>query len=136
MKRLVVAAVVVAFAGLAARAEDKPNPTGTWKWTTEVNGQTRETTLKLKLEGSKLTGTVTGRMGQETAIEDGTFKDGEVKFKVTREFGGNKVVMTYSGKVTGDTFKGKTEFERDGDKVTREFEGKRQKESKEEKKDK
>lgn len=64
-------------------------------------------TLKLKLEGDKLTGAMVGRNGQETAIEDGTFKDGEVSFKVTRERQGNKVTTKYTGKVSGDTIKGK-----------------------------
>ena len=135
MKRLVIAAVVVGLAGLSGMAQDKKeadkvDPTGTWKWSIEINGQQRETTLKLKRDGAKVTGTVTGRMGQETAIEDGSFKDGEVKFKVTREFGGNKVVQMYSAKVSGDSLKGKIEMERDGEKVTREFDGKRQKEEK------
>jgi hypothetical protein len=136
MRQLFAAALVVAVAGLAG-AQDKKDapagkadPTGTWKWSVERNGQTFETTLKLKMEGGKLTGTVTGRMGQETKIEDATVKDGEVKFKVTREFGGNKVVQMYSAKVSGDTLKGKVESERDGEKQTREFEAKRQKEEK------
>ena len=41
---------VLAIAG-PARAEDKANPTGTWKYTVDVNGQSIEVTIKLKLEG-------------------------------------------------------------------------------------
>jgi hypothetical protein len=129
MRRLVLAAVCLALLGLVgtARAADKADPTGTWKWTTERNGQTTDYTLKLKLEGdNKLTGTYT-RGDQESKIEDGTFKDGEVSFKVTREFNGQKVTITYTGKVDGDTLKGKSEFERDGQKRSRDFEAKRAK---------
>ena len=52
MRRLLVAALVVAFVGMVslAQAADKPNPTGTWKWSVTFGGQTREMTLKLKLE--------------------------------------------------------------------------------------
>jgi len=122
--------VVVACAAMVspAWAEEKPNPTGTWKWTVDINGQTREVTLKLKLEGDKLTGAMVGRNNQETAIEDAKYKDGEVSFKVTRERNGQKVTSQYTGKVSGDSFKGKSEFERDGQKQTREFDAKRAKE--------
>ena len=68
MRRFMVGAVVVLFAGLStARAEDKAGPTGTWTWSVTRNGQTRESTLKLKLEGDKLTGASVG------IAETGTF---------------------------------------------------------------
>jgi hypothetical protein len=120
---------VLAFVGLtgAARADDKPNPTGTWKWKVEINGQEREFTLKLKLDGDKLTGAMVGRDGTDTAIEDAKYKDGELSFKVTRERDGNKFTIKYSGKVSGDKLKGKSEVERDGETVKREFEATREK---------
>jgi hypothetical protein len=129
MSRLGLAVAVLVFAGLAgaARADDKPNPTGTWKWKVEINGQEREFTLKLKLDGDKLTGTMVGRDGNETAIQDAKYKDGEVSFKVERERNGNKFTIKYSGKVSGDTLKGKSEFELEGQVRTREFEAKREK---------
>jgi len=129
MNRLIVAGIVLVLPGLLgiARAEDKPNPTGTWKWSVEFGGQKRETTLKLKLEGDKLTGTITGRKDEETKIEDAKYKDGEVSFKVTRERQGQKFTIKYTGKVSGDTIKGKTEFERDGQTQSREWEAKRAK---------
>jgi hypothetical protein len=67
------------------------------------------------LEGDKLTGALVGRNDQETAIEAANYKDGELSFSVTREFGGNKMTTKYSGKVTGDTIKGTIEMPgRDG----------------------
>ena len=113
MKRLVAVAIVLSLSGLAgvARAEDKKDASGTWKWEVERQGQKREVTLKLKVEGDKLTGTMPGRQNTETKIEDGTYKDGTVSFKVTRERDGNKVVIKYTGKVEGDTLKLKVEPE-------------------------
>jgi hypothetical protein len=130
MKKLVATAMVVVFAGLTAPVQgaDKPNPTGTWKWEVSFNNRKFEVTLKLKLEGDKLTGVLPGRQGRETKIEDGTFKDGTVSFKVTREREGQKFTSTYSGKVTGDTIKGKIESERNGQKRSRDWEAKRVKE--------
>ena len=126
MRRFFAAALVVTLAGSvgALRADDKPNPTGTWKWTVNINNQEREMTLKLKLDGDKLTGSMPGRNGQETAIEDGKYKDGEVSFKVTRERQGNKFTIKYMGKVSGDTIKGK--IEREGQE-SRDWEAKRAK---------
>ena len=129
MKQLGMAAVALVFVGLigSARADDKPNPTGTWQWTVNFGGQELEVTLKLKLDGEKLTGTITGRDDKESAIEDDKCKDGEVSFKVTRERDGNKFTIKYAGKVTGDTFKGKAEFEVNGEAQSRDFEAKRAK---------
>jgi hypothetical protein len=110
--------------GTAALAADV---TGTWKWTVERDGNSYETTLKLKQDGEKLTGTMSGRQGSETAIEDGKVAGDTISFKVTREFGDNKVVQMYQGKVSGDTIKGERKSNRDGQDQTREWEAKREK---------
>src|SRR4051794_16723263 len=114
MRPISAAALVLALVGLAglARAEDKANPNGTWKWTVNFGGQERDLAVKLKAEGEKLTGQFVAPDGTETAIEEGKYKDGEVSFTVTRERDGNKFVPKYKGKVSGDTLKGKTERER------------------------
>jgi hypothetical protein len=128
MRRLSIAALVLALVGVAylAQAADNPNPTGTWKWTVPMrNGQSREMTLKLKLEGDALTGAMVGRNGQETAIQDGTYKDGTVSFKVVRERNGQKMTAKYSGKVTDDTIKGKVEVEGGRQAGGRDWEAKR-----------
>jgi hypothetical protein len=123
-----VAGLVLAFAALTgiARADDKSDLSGTWKWTiTGADGQSRTATLKLKLDGDKLAGAVMGRDNQETAIEDAKYKNGEVSFTVTRERQGQKFTVKYHGKVTGDTIKGKISFERDGQSQDRNWEAKR-----------
>jgi hypothetical protein len=125
MKRMAAVVCVLAVAGLA-RAADKPNPAGTWKYTTEVNGQPLEVTIKLRLEGDRLTGTVSA-LDMESKIEDGKYRDGEVSFQVNREANGNKFTLKYKGKIQGDTFKGQRELERDGQTNTRAFEAKRSK---------
>lgn len=118
--------LVLALANLAQAADD---PTGTWKWSTMFNNQTREQTLKLKLEGDKLTGALVGRNNSETAIEDGTYKDGEISFKITRERGDRKFTTTYKGKVEGDKITGTIESPgRDGQSRSREWTATRSKE--------
>ena len=108
---------------VAQAAED---PTGTWKWSATRGDQTFELTLKLKLEGDKLTGAMV-RGDQETAIDEATFKDNAVAFKVTVERNGQKRTTKYSGTVSGDEIKGKTESERDGKTNSRDWVAKRSK---------
>jgi hypothetical protein len=129
MRTLIAAGLVLGLAGLTAAQDKKSDPTGTWKWETERKGQKRETILKLKLDGDKVTGTITAGRGKdqttEVKIEEGKFKDGEVTFSVTREFNEQKVVTKYSANVDGDTMKGTATSERDGKEQKREFEAKR-----------
>ena len=128
MKRLsgwlAVATIVLTAPALAGAADVN----GTWKWSVERNGQTFETTLKIKKEGDKLTGTISGRNNTETPIEDVKCEGDKLSFTVTREFNGNKFVMKYSGDVKDDTIKGKTEMERNGQTQSRDWEAKRAKE--------
>jgi hypothetical protein len=128
MRTLIAVGFALGLVGLSEAQDKKSDPTGTWKWETERNGQKRETVLKLKLDGDKLTGTITaGRRDQttEVKIEDGKFKDGEVSFSVTREFNDQKRVTKYAAKVDGDTLKGTATSERDGQERKQEFEAKR-----------
>jgi hypothetical protein len=129
MKRLLAATLVLAIVGMAAiaRADEKSNPTGTWKWTVKFGDRSAEMTLKLKLDGDKLSGAMLGRDGKENPVEDATYKDSEVSFKVVRERQGAKMTSTYTGKVSGDTITGKIQFERGGNAQSRDWEAKRAK---------
>ena len=131
-------AVVLAMAVSAFAADEKKdakdskagNVTGTWKWSfSGQNGQTFETTAKLKQDGDKLTGTISGRQGgNDTEITDGKVKGDEVSFKVVRSRNGNTITSTYEGKVDGDTIKGKTTMTGGQQDRTRDWEAKRAKE--------
>jgi hypothetical protein len=122
---------------LSRAAEDKKaDPSGNWTWTTpgRNGGADRKMTLKLKVEGEKVTGTLSfpGQDGEmvKSEIENGKIKGDEVSFTVTREFNGNKRTMKYNGKITADAIKGKTEFERNGETQSRDWEAKRATEAK------
>jgi hypothetical protein len=136
MKRLAtlvqITACLLFFVGLTAQAEDKKaDPTGTWTWTGPGRGDNpgREQTLKLKVEGDKVTGTLsrTGRNDQvrETKIENGKITGDEVSFSTTTEFNGNSFTAKYKGKVSGDTITGKITTERDGQTRDRDWTAKR-----------
>lgn len=113
---------------LSAQAADKKNdPTGSWTWSAPGrDGNSRDVTAKLKLDGDKLSGSISGRQN-DSPIEDAKISGDEISFKVTREFNGNKVVQKFSGKISGDSIKGKIETERDGQSRSRDWEAKRSK---------
>jgi hypothetical protein len=121
-----LAACLLLMTGALAQAQNA-DPTGTWKWSiTGQNNQTRETTLKLKKEGDKLTGTISGRQN-EIQIEEAKIKGDEISFQVTREFNANKVTTKYTGKISGDTIKGTAETARGERTRSQEWEAKREK---------
>lgn len=130
-KHLLQLTAALALALGTAQAADKAD--GKWSWTMpgRGGGEGRKVTLTLKTDGEKLTGSLTnpGRQGaeaRETPIEEGKVTGNEVSFKATREWNGQKMVVKYSGKVEGDSIKGKIETERDGQTRSRDWEAKRE----------
>jgi len=124
---LVALGLVAGFVG-TSRADDDKKAGATGNWTSTFknqNGDEIASSLKLKQDGEKLTGTLTA-FGSDTDITDGKAeKDNAISFTVNREFNGNKFTIKYKGKLEGDTIKFTSEFERDGEVRKREFEAKR-----------
>jgi hypothetical protein len=113
------------FAALTTGIALAADVDGVWKASMPGrDGQTFDMTIKLKAEGDKLTGTMSGARGGDTEIQDGKVSGDSVSFKIKREFGGNSFVMTYEGKLTGDEIKFKTTRE-GSDRPPREFTAKR-----------
>jgi len=148
MKRLTswciqLTACFLLAAGFNSQAADekKADPTGTWTWSTpgRNGGEARESTLKLKMEGDKVVGTLTGGGrgggggggGQpvETKITNAKLTGDELSFDVTREFNGNSFTAKYKGKVAGDTITGKISRERNGETSESDWVAKRKKEA-------
>jgi len=98
------------------------------KWVAQVpgrGGQTRETTFTFKVEGTKLTGTVSGMQG-ENPISDGKVNGDEISFTQSIEVQGNSIKVLYTGKISGDEIK--MTRKRDGsDQPATEFTAKRAK---------
>ena len=98
------------------------------KWVAQVpgrGGQTRETTFTFKVEGTKLTGTVSGMQG-ENPISDGKVNGDEISFTQSIEVQGNSIKVLYTGKISGDEIK--MTRKRDGsDQPAAEFTAKRAK---------
>jgi hypothetical protein len=93
-------ALFAAFA-LTASAADVA---GTWKASFETPNGTMESTFTFKVDGTKLTGTVAGQMG-EAPISEGKIEGEKISFAVSREFNGQTFKITYDGTISGNEMK-------------------------------
>ncbi|MCX7046415.1 MAG: hypothetical protein NTX50_13135 [Candidatus Sumerlaeota bacterium] len=125
---MLAAIAVMSLLATTSASAQGADATGTWKWSFGGGGgggRTMETSITLKQDGEKLTGTYNGR-GGATPIEEGSVKAGTVSFKVTRERNGQKSTTKYEGKLDGDSIKGSMEGPgRDGTPQKRDWEAKR-----------
>lgn len=126
--------------GLAAE-KNSADPTGTWKIAT-ISTETKKpgpgAPMKLKLEGGKVTGSITHKSSINGTIRDTErlLKDGKLQGDMiwfTVNFppvsgDGPEVTQSYGGKITGDTMKGTMDIEWNGTTRTRDWEAKRVKE--------
>lgn len=102
MRKLVLALVLLSVVTAAALAADI-----TGKWKTEMpgrDGTPRVTTYTFKVEGDKLTGSISGRQG-DTPITDGKITGDDISFTVVRNFQGQEMKQEYKGKVAGEEIK-------------------------------
>ena len=129
MKAILSAALFLGLCGLA-KAEDKVEPVGTWKCAYEIGDQKRESTLTIKKDGDKLSGTMVFQDKQEAKLKDVKIKDSELTFSAVREIMDMKITIEYKVKIDGDKFKGKGGAEFGGQKQEFDFEGKREKKDK------
>jgi hypothetical protein len=133
--KIVAGAVLLTGVLTQAQAQDKKtDPSGTYVWTQagRNGGPDRTNSLVLKVEGDKLTGSVTspGRGGGEptpTVITDGKVTGSDVSFNVVRSFNDTSFTNKYTGKVADGAIKGKVETDRNGDVQSRDWEAKLQK---------
>ena len=133
-----VALALGAVTQIQADDAKKADAAGTWTWSTPARGggEPRKSTLKLKVDGDKVTGTLTlpGRPGSESRdveIKEAKLKGDEISFTTSFQRGDNSVTTKYNGKISGDTIKGKIEAPgRDGNTVTRDWDAKRESEKK------
>jgi hypothetical protein len=92
----------ILFLALAANAFGA-NLSGNWKGDLKMaDGNALETTFVFKLDGEKLTGTVTNMYGEEQ-ITEGTVKGDDISFIVMA--GGGQFKIVYKGKIVGDDLK-------------------------------
>ena len=104
MRKLALATLVFALGSVTALAADFNG-----KWSADIpgrNGNTQTTTFTFTVDATAMTvtGTVSGRMG-DMPITNGKVTADTITFDVVRNFNGNSITMSYSGKADGDTIK-------------------------------
>jgi len=113
MNGSVKAAVVLAVLGFVSPAI-AANQNGKWKSSVTFNNQSTESILRLRLdsEGSILTGSyMDGQDQRAVPITPTRFTDDRIDFSVIRESNGQRVTLTYSGTLSGDTITGQGRLE-------------------------
>lgn len=98
MRKLLTAALLFALTSVAALAADFNG-----KWTAEVpsrQGGTMTNTFNFKVDGDKLTGTMSSQMG-EVDLTNGKVEGDNISFDVVRSFNGNSITLSYAGKADG-----------------------------------
>jgi autotransporter translocation and assembly factor TamB len=102
------------------------------KWVAETPGRNggppRQVTFNFKVDGSKLTGTVSqaGRGGNmESEITEGKVDGDNISFKVSREMGGQTMTTQYTGTVSGDSINLKMNMDTPNGPMTREMTAKK-----------
>jgi len=91
------------------------------KWTGDMpgrGGDTTSTTFTFKVDGEKLTGSLTGPQG-DIPLQEGTVAGNQISFSTTLNFGGNSIKILYKGTMSGDQIK--MTREREGSGQPREF---------------
>jgi len=109
-------------AGKEAKAS--ADPSGTWKWTREFNGQSQECVLKLDWDGKALTGEYEA-FGNTSPIADGKLEGDQIAYHVEREFNGDKFDVKFNGKLADDEIVGKVVVGRDGEPMEFDWHAKR-----------
>ena len=106
--RLILITCLVSFGSLHSEPAASLDPTGTWEWSTKSPTGEIPTTLKLELKDSQIAGAYSNQFGN-TTISNASLQDDVIRFEVVRDFGGQKYVVKYQGKMEGDTIKGTIE---------------------------
>ncbi len=101
-RRMLVFPLLLGVFVLVASAADVAG-----KWTAEVaaqEGQARQVTFNFRVEGDKLTGTMSGP-GGELEILDGKISGDEISFAVSTKKGDQETKVLYRGKIEGNEIK-------------------------------
>src|SRR5262245_34391747 len=129
LKAILTMALALLVCGLAVAAS-QADLVGTWKCEYQIGDQKRTSTLTIKKDGDKLTGTMSWPDQKETNLKDLKLKDGELTFSAERVLADNKFNVEYKFMTNGDTLKGKGTLDVGGEKRDFDIEGKREKKDK------
>jgi hypothetical protein len=101
----VVAAAVVVLLSAGMPSADVQDAAGAWNLSYRTrDGQTRTSTLTLKIEGNQVSGTLSSPRGT-VPIDEGTVDGDSIAFAIIRVGFGDTIRIDYTGKISGDTMR-------------------------------
>ncbi len=103
----------------------KNNPSGTWVWNSDVDGNFIESQLTLLLQGKELTGEYSDQ-NVSLDIENGQFDGKTFSFTLKFDVDGTQVKASVSGVVEGDKLTGMTKVSLNGVEIDLQVDAKRQ----------
>ncbi len=115
IRLLALSSILILALASAALAADI---NGKWKATMESQMGSMEMNFAFKVDGEKITGTMSSEMMGEQQISEGVIKGDDVSFAVAMEGPMGAMKITYKGKVAGDEMKLTMQF---GDRPGREL---------------
>ena len=107
MKTVVVGIAIVLSCLFVLAAE--VDVTGTWDLTTVTQRGDRTRPVEMKQQGEVLKVVMEGRDGAKMEAE-GTVKGDDIAWSITRETPRGKFTLSYTGKIEGDSMKGKVQM--------------------------
>ncbi len=91
-------------------AQDKStsvDPSGTWRWEYELDGQTLKDSVSVNLgKDNAVEGTYRGRSEKPVAIKDGKMTGDTLSFHFAFDYQGREIKVEFKGKVKGDEIDG------------------------------
>src|ERR1700722_16768984 len=91
------------------QAADRIDPSGTWTWVRELEGQEAQSVLTLACKDGKLTGSYK-RMGRVVPIANGKVDKNEVSFDADGSWNEQKIRGKFKGKLSHDKNRGRDEI--------------------------
>jgi hypothetical protein len=99
--------IVLSFsAAIGLGQNSSSNPSGTWRWTYELNGGTQEDALSLFVEDGKLTGSFLGASGKPVSIKNAKFKENQFSCDAEYSHDGQMISLAFAGKAKNDEVDG------------------------------
>jgi hypothetical protein len=134
MKTILSKALIFVLCGVAGAADQadkaqKVDPVGTWKCEYKIGDQQRTSTMTIKRNEDKITGTMSWPDQKETELKDLKLKDNTLTFSAVRKLPGmdDGIPVDYKLKIDGDKVSGKCSSTYGGDNQEWDFNGKREK---------
>ena len=114
MKRILGVTFILAVLALSVAparplAFQSASVAGSWDVTIDSPQGQRTVVMVIKKDGEKLTGVMKSQTG-ERPLDSVAVKGDEITWVITRQVGGQDMVMTYKGKVEKDSMKGDADF--------------------------